>query len=98
MNSPIQCEALSKRFRRVLAVDNLQLEVPEDSIYALIGPNGAGKTTLMGLSPTTDLGGSSFTGLQADSEFAFIPRHTIAKFPIDTGCAQHPVSNYILPY
>ncbi len=47
MSSPIRCEGLSKRFRRVAAVDGLQLEVPEGSIYALIGPNGAGKTTLI---------------------------------------------------
>jgi ABC-2 type transport system ATP-binding protein len=31
----------------MLAVDALQLDVPEGSIYALIGPNGAGKTTLI---------------------------------------------------
>ncbi len=47
MSSPIRCEGISKRFRRVSAVDNLQLDVPEGSIYALVGPNGAGKTTLI---------------------------------------------------
>ena len=47
MSSPIRCENLSKRFRRVRAVDGLHLDVPEGSIYALIGPNGAGKTSLI---------------------------------------------------
>ncbi len=49
MSSPIRCEGLSKRFRRVEALKDLQLEVPEGSIYALIGPNGAGKSTLIKL-------------------------------------------------
>jgi ABC-2 type transport system ATP-binding protein len=49
MSSPIRCEGLSKRFRRVEALNHLQLEIPEGSIYALIGPNGAGKTTLIKL-------------------------------------------------
>jgi ABC-2 type transport system ATP-binding protein len=30
-----------------MALDGLELSVPEGSIYALIGPNGAGKTTLI---------------------------------------------------
>ena len=47
MSAPIRCEDLSKRFRRVHAIDHLHLEVPEGSIYALVGPNGAGKTTLI---------------------------------------------------
>ena len=47
MSSPIRCQALTKKFRRSLAIDNLHLEVPEESIYGLIGPNGAGKTTLI---------------------------------------------------
>lgn len=45
MKSAIRTERLSKKFRRVEAVRNLDLEVPEGAIYALVGPNGAGKTT-----------------------------------------------------
>jgi ABC-2 type transport system ATP-binding protein len=45
MSSPIRTESLTKRFRRVNAVNGLDLEVTEGSIYALVGPNGAGKTT-----------------------------------------------------
>lgn len=45
MSCAIQAENLSRKFRRVTAVNGLNLDVPEGSIYALVGPNGAGKTT-----------------------------------------------------
>ena len=45
MNPVIHTTGLTKRFRRVLAVDGLSVEVAEGSLYALVGPNGAGKTT-----------------------------------------------------
>ena len=45
MSCPIQCRELSKKFRKVLAVDRLDLDVPEGAIYGLVGTNGAGKTT-----------------------------------------------------
>jgi ABC-2 type transport system ATP-binding protein len=44
---PIRCFDLSKTYRSVRAVDRLNLEVPEGSIYGLIGSNGAGKTTAL---------------------------------------------------
>lgn len=53
----IETSELTKRFRRTLAVDNLDLQVPWGSIYGLLGRNGAGKTTtmkmLLGLLPMT---------------------------------------------
>ena len=36
---------LSKRFRNTVALDHLNMSVPEHSVYGLVGPNGAGKTT-----------------------------------------------------
>ena len=36
---------LSKTFHGRQVVDNVNLEIPQDTIFALIGPNGAGKTT-----------------------------------------------------
>ena len=45
MSDPIRCAELSKKFRSVLAIDRLNLNVPEGAIYALFGINGAGKTT-----------------------------------------------------
>jgi ABC-2 type transport system ATP-binding protein len=45
----IETFSLSKNFRRVSAVRDLNLQVPEGAVYALMGPNGAGKTTLIKL-------------------------------------------------
>ena len=45
-NSIIQVQGVSKIFGGLTAVNNVDLEVKEGSIYSIIGPNGAGKTTL----------------------------------------------------
>jgi ABC-2 type transport system ATP-binding protein len=45
----IETVALSRRFRRIQAVSDLNLQVAEGSVYALMGPNGAGKSTLIKL-------------------------------------------------
>jgi len=41
----IRCRALTKRYKDVLAVDGLDLDVPSGECFGLLGPNGAGKTT-----------------------------------------------------
>jgi len=38
---------LSKRFKSITAVDNLNLAVPHGSVYGFLGRNGAGKTTTL---------------------------------------------------
>jgi ABC-2 type transport system ATP-binding protein len=45
----IETHELSKRYRRVTALSDCSITVPESRISALIGPNGAGKTTLLRL-------------------------------------------------
>ena len=50
MSGVIQIEGLRKEYRRVrggstVAVDGLDLEIPEGGVYGFLGPNGAGKTT-----------------------------------------------------
>lgn len=43
----IEVRQLSKRYGRTLALDEVDLTVPENTLFALLGPNGAGKTTLI---------------------------------------------------
>lgn len=43
----IEVKGLVKRFDGTLAVDGVDLEVPEGAIYGILGPNGAGKTTVL---------------------------------------------------
>src|SRR5262245_54662443 len=40
---------VTKTFGHTVAVDQLDLSVPEGSIYGFIGPNGSGKTTTLRL-------------------------------------------------
>ena len=53
----IETRALSKRYGRKLALDNLDLRIPRGRIHAIVGANGAGKSTLfrilMGFMPPT---------------------------------------------
>lgn len=69
----ISIKNLTKKFGKITAVDNLNLEVNGGEIFALLGPNGAGKTTtifiLCGLLPPT-IGK------------AFIADYDVEKYPL----------------
>jgi ABC-2 type transport system ATP-binding protein len=43
----IEMENLTKRFKDLVAVDHVTLDVKKGEIFGLLGPNGAGKTTLI---------------------------------------------------
>ncbi|MFE3542062.1 ATP-binding cassette domain-containing protein [Nocardia sp. NPDC059177] len=45
MPDAIVAEGLVKRYGQLIALDGLDLSVPEGTVTALLGPNGAGKTT-----------------------------------------------------
>jgi putrescine transport system ATP-binding protein len=43
----VRCEAVSKRFGAVAAVETLTLDIADGEFFALLGPSGCGKTTLL---------------------------------------------------
>ena len=45
----IKIDKLCKRYGEKQALDNLCLEIKENTIFGLLGPNGAGKTTLISI-------------------------------------------------
>ncbi|MFC4015915.1 ATP-binding cassette domain-containing protein [Nonomuraea purpurea] len=45
MPDAIVAEGLAKKYGDVVALDGLDLTVPEGTVFGLLGPNGAGKTT-----------------------------------------------------
>ena len=45
----IETHELTRRFDRKLAVDRLDLSVPEGSFFGFLGPNGAGKSTTINI-------------------------------------------------
>jgi ABC-2 type transport system ATP-binding protein len=45
----VETRGLTKRYGDILALDRLDLAVPEGSVFGFLGPNGAGKTTTVRL-------------------------------------------------
>ena len=45
----LSVRGLTKRFDGLVANNEIDLDVPEGSLFAVIGPNGAGKTTFFNM-------------------------------------------------
>ncbi|WP_255150854.1 ABC transporter ATP-binding protein [Halorarius halobius] len=71
----IETTALTKRYGDTVAVDSLDLAVPDGVVYGFLGPNGAGKTTTMRLltsltRPTS--GSASVAGVDVTDRAALV--------------------------
>ncbi|MGI5254358.1 ATP-binding cassette domain-containing protein [Actinacidiphila glaucinigra] len=94
MVSPaIRTESLTKRYGRVLALDDLDLHVPAGQVFGFLGPNGAGKSTtirlLLGLARPTAGRASIFgtdvgDGAETHRHLAYVPAD-VALWPQLTG-------------
>ncbi len=49
LSEAIFTQQLTRRYRDIVAVNQVTLQVPQSSIYGFLGPNGAGKTTTIRL-------------------------------------------------
>ena len=49
MNNAVEIQSLRKTYGKVVALDNLSLDIPHKAVFGLLGPNGAGKSTTFGL-------------------------------------------------
>ena len=67
----IEASGLVKTYGEVVALDGLDLEVPEATVLALLGPNGAGKTTAVSILTTLvepDSGAATIAGADVFAE------------------------------
>ena len=69
----IRLDGVSKRYGRTLALNEVNLEVGEQQMFALLGPNGAGKTTLMHILSTL---------LRPDAGSAFVAGVDVIRQPL----------------
>jgi ABC-2 type transport system ATP-binding protein len=74
MPAIIETKELSKKYKNVHAVKNLNLNVQEGAIYGFVGPNGAGKTTTMHILTTL---------LQPSSGEAHVGGYSVTRQPRD---------------
>jgi len=47
MSDILEIRNISKEFKETKAVDNISLNIRENTVFGLLGPNGAGKSTLL---------------------------------------------------
>ena len=80
MSEILRCQGLTKRYGRVLALDNVSMTLDSGRIVGLLGPNGSGKTTIIKLinglltpdSGTVLVGGNP-PGPKTKAEVAYLP-------------------------
>ncbi|PIE64050.1 MAG: multidrug ABC transporter ATP-binding protein, partial [Deltaproteobacteria bacterium] len=76
---------LTRRFDKLVAVDNLDVEIPSGRIVAMLGANGAGKTTTLNMlttltapsAGTAEVGGFDILeqGGQVRRILGYVPEH-----------------------
>ena len=76
----IRADGLTKRFGRVVAVEDLSMTVAPGEVFGFLGPNGAGKSTtirlLLGLIRPTAGSAAIFVAMRVTSVGPIVTLHT----------------------
>jgi len=83
----IRLENITKSFHGEVVLENVQLDIPGGTFFALLGPSGSGKTTLLRLI-------AGFEG--ADSGLIFLGEQDITHVPIHKRRVNTVFQNYAL--
>ena len=85
----IKIDGLTKKYRDVVAVDNLSLSVHRDELFSLLGVNGAGKTTTIKMLSclTQPTSGDAFLNGKSICRDAAAVKSIIAVSPQETAVA-----------
>ena len=49
MNEILKISGLTKRYKNIVAIDDLTLSIEKGNVYGILGPNGSGKTTTLSI-------------------------------------------------
>lgn len=72
MTALVETKDLTRRYGATVALERLNLEIPQGAVYGFIGPNGAGKTTTMRILTTL---------LTPTSGQAWVAGHSVVDHP-----------------
>jgi ABC-2 type transport system ATP-binding protein len=106
VDTAVATHAVSKRYGRETALDEVDVRVPDGAVYVLAGANGAGKSTTMKVLMNlerADAGTAEILGLdtarrgpEARAQVGYVPERTDPTYPWMTGGAllQHAAAYY----
>ncbi len=89
MKNAIEIKALTKDYKDIRAVDNLELDIREGELFALLGVNGAGKTTTIKMlcCITTPTSGDALLNGKSIAQNSDAVKKIIAVSPQETAVA-----------
>ncbi len=89
MKNAIEIKGLTKDYKDVRAVDNLELDIREGELFALLGVNGAGKTTTIKMlcCITTPTSGDALLNGKSIAQNSDAVKKIIAVSPQETAVA-----------
>ena len=85
----IKTRNLTKKYKDVIAVDNLNLQIEQGELFSLLGVNGAGKTTTIKMLSclTKPTGGDAFVGGSSITHDELAVKSVIGVSPQETAVA-----------